>query len=74
VDISDQTPVEWDNRVYYMTQFGVSNIQNKVAVHSCLVNFTISQKDLEERILKTLIEIESPSLELKRLHNIQILE
>lgn len=53
-----------------MTLFGASYIPNKVAVNSCLVNFTISQKDLEERILKTLIEIESPSLELKRIHNL----
>ncbi|CAD8198362.1 unnamed protein product [Paramecium pentaurelia] len=73
IDITDNIELlHNDSKMIHFTHEQNAIFQDQIYINYQIINYTITQEALVEKLLKCLIEIENPTLELKKQHNLDL--
>ncbi|CAK81273.1 unnamed protein product (macronuclear) [Paramecium tetraurelia] len=73
IDITDNIELlHHDPKMIHFTHEQNAKFQDQIYINYQIINYTITQEALVEKLLKCLIEVENPTLELKKQHNLDL--
>ncbi|CAD8124635.1 unnamed protein product [Paramecium sonneborni] len=73
IDVTDNLQLLYqDKKMIHITHQQNAKFEDEIYINYQIINYTITSDALVEKLLKCLIEIENPSLELKKQHNLDL--